>query len=427
MENKENFEFITETIKERPYNRRKLIQKTMETVALAVIFGLIACFTFLVLEPVFSNWLYPKEAIEAVEIPEDIDEVLPEDMLAYEENVLEPSEEVINTIKNEINLDEKDYQRLYQNIYSLVADMKPATVTVTGVKQNIDWFNDPYKSTGQTTGFVLTENNQELLILVVLKELKQTTELEVTFFDQTIAAGTIKGTDANTGLAILAVEKSSLPKKTLDSVTCISLGSSRMPSLLASPIIAVGRPLGKTSVEYGMITSMDTILNMTDQNFRLLTTNIYGSTDASGLLMDFNGNVVGVINQSFNSKTTPNLISALGITELKGILQRMSNGIENYYLGIEGTDVPREIHESAKVPVGAYVTGIVMDSPAMKAGIQSGDVIVGINDSYISSFEEYSTALENCTSLEAVQVTLLRQGQSEYREVQLEIPLGVLQ
>ena len=52
--------FMIEKIKERPVNKKKLLRRTLITASMAVIFGLVACFTFLVLEPVISNWLYPE-------------------------------------------------------------------------------------------------------------------------------------------------------------------------------------------------------------------------------------------------------------------------------------------------------------------------------------------------------------------------------
>ena len=56
----ENKEFLIEKIKEKPVNKKKLIRRTIITVSMAVIFGSVACVTFLVLEPVISNWLYPE-------------------------------------------------------------------------------------------------------------------------------------------------------------------------------------------------------------------------------------------------------------------------------------------------------------------------------------------------------------------------------
>ena len=77
-------DFMIEKIKQRPINRKKLLRRTVITASMAVIFGLIACVTFLVLEPVISNWLYPEveEEPQTVVFPEDPEEMLPEEMLA---------------------------------------------------------------------------------------------------------------------------------------------------------------------------------------------------------------------------------------------------------------------------------------------------------------------------------------------------------
>ncbi len=428
LEEKRDFEFMTERVKERPLNKRKLLRKTIITVTMAVIFGLIACVTFLVLEPVFSNWLYPGEEIEMIEIPQDTDEVLPEDMLVHEESMLEQTEQVINSLKNEMQLNPSSYQELYSSIYVLTQELNAAMVTVTSVSQDIDWFNDPYENKGQTTGFLFADNNRELMILVMSRELTVGEELKVTFANGDQATAAIKGTDTETGLTVLAVEKDALVETTTESIQFINLGRSAGARLTASPVVAIGRPLGKqNSVVFGMITSEDTVLSLTDANYKLLTTDIYGSTDATGLLINMDGQVIGVINQSYNNKTAANLISAIGITELKLVLQRMSNGFENSYLGIKGTDVPEEIAVSLKVPQGAYVTGIVMDSPAMAAGIQSGDVIVQMGKLEIRSFKDYTEAVRQKNPGEVVEMVVMRQGQQTYRMVNLEVTMGKLE
>ena len=104
----------------------------------------------------------------------------------------------------------------------------------------------------------------------------------------------------------------------------------------------------------------------------------------------------------------------------------MSNGQQAAYLGINGTNVTREANTSLGVPYGAYVTGIIMDSPAMKAGIQSGDIIVGINDVTIESFLQYMDVLGACKPEETINVVIKRQGSEEYREITIPIILGKL-
>lgn len=424
MEDQQKFEFITEKVKERPLNKKKLMRRTLVTASMAVIFGLIACLTFSALEPVISNWLHPQEEIEKIEIPLVSEEILPEDMMVHEETTLEPSQEVIDTLKNEIELGTKDYQKLYQNIYSLALSMQSAEVTVTGVTQEVDLFNAAYESTDNSIGYIFAQNSTEIMIMVERESVSDIENIEVTFVDGSKVAAQIRGTDANTGLAVLVVEKGKMSGGTQEVISYLNLGSSSLSTIIASPIIAMGNPLGNRSVVYGMITSMDRTISMADCNYKLLTTDIYGSKEATGILVDLNGKVIGIINQDYNEEGASNLISALGISEIKSALQRMSNGLENSYVGILGTDVPAEVSRTKEVPTGVYVTGIVLDSPAMQAGIQSGDIIVSMGKRKITSFADFTKVLSEWTPGETKEVILMRQKQGVYKTANVEVVVG---
>ena len=60
--------YMHETTRQKPVNKRKLVRRTAGTAFLALVFGAVACFTFLILEPLISNWLYPQE-ISKVQFP----------------------------------------------------------------------------------------------------------------------------------------------------------------------------------------------------------------------------------------------------------------------------------------------------------------------------------------------------------------------
>lgn len=423
MENQQKFEFMTEKVKERPLNKKKLMRRTLITVSMAVIFGLIACITFSALQPIISNWLHPQEEIEKIEIPLVTEEILPEDMMVHDEPSLEPTQEVIDMLKNEIELKTKDYQKLYQNIHALVLSMKSATVTIKSVTQEVDLFNDSYETTGQCIGYIFAQNSTELMIMAE-DEFLDSENIEVIFADESKVGAQLRGTDANTGLAVLSVRKDLMSQSTQEVISCVNLGSSGSSMLIASPVIAMGNPLGNNSAVYGMITSTDTTINMSDGNYRLLTTDIYGSKNATGILMDFNGKVIGIIRQDYNKEDAPNLISALGITEIKPALQRMSNGIRNAYLGIRGTDIPSKVAHDEKIPMGIYVTEVDLDSPAMQAGIQSGDIIVDMEKNAISSFGDYVKILSEWQPEEIKEITLMRQGQNGYKTAKVEVMVG---
>ena len=98
-----NTAFISEKIKQRPVNRKKLLMRTVTTVSLAVIFGIVACFTFLLLQPVFSDRLYPEKEPETVSFPEESasDELTPEmieDLKAIGQEVLLAKDYAMETI-----------------------------------------------------------------------------------------------------------------------------------------------------------------------------------------------------------------------------------------------------------------------------------------------------------------------------------------
>lgn len=425
MEQNQNLDFIKEKVKERPINRKKLMRRTILTASMAVIFGLIACLTFLVLEPVFSNLLYPEEEPEQVQLREEtaVEEMKPEDMiLEEEEETIEV--EVPQTVVEKVELEMTDYQRLYRVMYAKAQEVSNSSlVTVTSVTSDVDWFNNIYENNGQSAGLIVADSGRELLILADSSKAASADRLIVTFSDDTQADAQIKGTDEETGLTIISVPSESISEQTKNRLESAVLGSAGS-SLLAAPVIAIGRPLGSAeSVIYGMVTSVETYVNLEDYNVRILTTDISASNNSSGVLINFSGQVVGVLRPG-KSESGMNVLTAYSVSDLRTLVEKMMNGQAVAHIGVLGTDVPREIHEELGVPLGAYVKEIVMDSPAMNAGVQSGDVIVKIGTAEIASFAEYQQVLQNLLPDTSTTITVMRQGPEEYEEMALDIIIG---
>ena len=422
FEKSRNYEMITERMKERPINRKKLMRRTVITVSMAVIFGVFACFTFLVLEPVFSNFLYPEPEPEEIVLPEEMEEILPEDMLITEEKT-EP-ETTIQIQKYVLDVME-NYNATYDELYLVVQEFQKSMVTVTEVSQDVDWFNNAYENKGQYTGVIFANNKTQLFVLIDSLDIELAEEITVTFQDGSSVPGVYMQHDKNLGLSVVTVNLSDISEETMDKIGVAGLGSTRSSGMLASPVIAIGKVFGNTdSVAYGMITSENAILNLTDCNYEKLTTDIYASENATGFIINTAGYLIGIINQEHNAQETRNLVSFVGITELRRTLERMSNGKEAAYLGIEGMDVTQEANSIQGVPLGAYVTEIIMDSPAMKAGIQSGDIITALDGMPILSFTQYVDVLAGYEPEETVMVKISRQGAEEYSEIEIPIILG---
>lgn len=425
-------DFMIEKIKERSVSKRKLLRKTVTTASMAVIFGLIACLTFLILEPVFSNWLNPEEEPEIVVFPEEADEMAPEDMLVEEQ---EPSlqeavesvileEEQIQKILDNVKLDKSHYIQLYNAMSEYKKELNRSMVVVTGVSSDVDFFNDTYESKGQTYGVLVALNGKEYLILTEKKVIDQAETITVTFLDGMKADAQIKQSDSQTGLAVIAVPVSSLTDSTRKALKLASLGTSNLVEPVGTPVMALGCPMGTVgSVGYGMITSQGSLLGKVDANYLLYTTDIYGSGDGTGVLFDLENHIIGVITENRVNDELKYNITAIGVSELRILIQNMSNGKEPAYLGISGMDVTEEAHIELGVPYGAYVKEVEMGSPAMLAGIQKGDVIVAINGNTIQKFANYSTSLLNLEVGQSVKILIQRPVQSVYKEMEMEITL----
>lgn len=443
QDTEQNFqnEFMIEKMKERPVNKKKLLRRTIITASMAVIFGLIACFTFLVLEPVISNWLYPEEKPQLVVFPEDQEEMSPEEMLAenmeQEQQQLQQQQEQENAVQGPVSLDEEQIQEIlsgvkfhfehYKQMYNVLSDyalkLDQYMVDVSGITSNIDWFNNIQESENQASGVIIAENGKELLILVDYTPLEAAESLRLTFAGGIKANATLKEKDDYTNLAVLAVEMDDLDKEFLKKVRVVPLGSSNLLKIVGEPVVAVGSPMGTVgSLGYGIITS-STAISETDANYKVLQTDITGSKNAGGMLFNLQGQLVGIITNDQGSLDMKNMITAYGITELKKCVEKMANGEKRAYMGIYGVNVTDEAHTELNVPYGAYITEVEMDSPAMLAGIQLGDVLVAMQGEEITAYREYAKVIGDFAPGDTVELTIMRQVQEEYKEMVFEVVL----
>lgn len=425
-------DFLREKIKQKPVNKKKLLRRTIITAAMAVVFSTVACLTFLILEPVINNWLYPEEETIEVQFPEEAieEEMKPEDMLtedAIEEETepVELEDEQIEELLSKVTFGLDEYESLYEDLSALSKDVSRALVTVTGVTSDVDWFNNTYESEAVASGVIIANNKRAMLILANINNIKNAERIVVTFCDQAQISARIVQRDNVTGFAILSVSLHSIDEETLDVIKIATLGRSDAANLPGTPVIALGSPTGTSgSVCYGIVTSSGTTIDQVDAAYKLISTDIYGSKNATGILVNLDGKVIGIIDNSYNSNDRGNLISAYGISELKRTIAKMSNDQPRAYLGIHGSDVPQEAHIELGVPLGAYIKEIEMDSPAMTAGIQSGDVITRVGNTEITNYNELLNVLYNAAPEATITVTLMRQGIDSFQEMTVEVTLG---
>lgn len=445
---KVEFDFIKEKIKEKPLNKKRLVKKGVFTIVFAILFGLVASLVFVIMQPVWEGELYPKES-QTITIPEDewyMDtetelptETLKETEEEVEKEKAEETEEPEETPtvmpqptngNGEVLPEEQmlqEYQVIQNKVYAIGKAKNNAIVTVQSVVDDIDWYNNIFESYGQSSGMILGDNGDSLLILTEYGAIQDAKSIRVTFFDGTIRDATLLSYDGNTGLTIIKVPLNQLEEETIEKISYMPLGNSLRLSQ-GNIVVAVGSPLGTNySIEVGNVTSVGNVIQTIDNSFSVFTTDIMSCENSSGAVLDLKGELVGLIMTEYNGVTGGNSLTAVSVSELKKVIEMLSNNKDIPYAGLKMVTVTDEIAKANGIPKGIFVKEVCVDSPAMEAGLQIADVIVEIDGEAVNNVEGYETKLLSLKPGDKMNVTVKRQGQDGYSRIDCEVTVGKIE
>ncbi len=426
-QNEQEFAFIKEKIKDKPVNKRRLLIHAGFNLLCAVVFGVVACFVFVLMEPYLEEWLYPKEE-STISIPkDDAPQEGEEDGEEEEEETKEPPPQPESqTVVVQEELEIEDYQKLQDKLYNIGKQANKSVVTVTGVTSGMDWFNTPYENENRAAGVIIGNSGQELLILTEKKVIVDAQEINITFIDGTMASASLKKYDGNTGIAIISVPLEDIPEAVLGQMAVAPLGNSYVVSQ-GTTVLAIGSPLGANySILCGTITSSKNEVSTIDKNYTIFTTDIVGSENGSGVLINLKGEIIGLVLQDYSSPNDRNTITALAVSELKQVIEDLSNGRDVPYVGLRLSTVTEEIAKEFSIPKGVYIKSVEMDSPAMAAGMQEADVISKINGEEVATVEQYNQKIYALSPEDNITITIKRQSGEAYVDLDCAVVVGVL-
>lgn len=471
--------FIREKVARPPMTKRQLIKRLAAYLFVAVLAGAFAGASFAVVKPLAERYLAPETTQESVSVTipkDDPDSSLGETETASEaaesspvetgsqtedsteeessgeessageqetetESETEPEsgeteaetseeetkplrtviEEVVETYKYEYSTE--DLQALYGLLYRVVREADKGIVEVHSLRRETDWFDNPVETAGLYAGVVIASTGQELLVLTPEGAVENADSIKVTFEDGTEADGRIKKTDSISGMAIVSVDMEQLGENTLSEVSVLKLGNSysvRQGDLVA----AVGAPAGMVhSSTYGSISYIVRNVQVADGAVRLLYTDVRSAAGAGTFLVNMKGEVVGWATELYDEENSTGITVAVGISDYKPTLEKMSNGRPIPYLGIYGQEVSASMTDQG-IPGGVYVTDCVPDGPAYNAGIQNGDIIVRVGNKDIVTLKDYQNQVEALNQDAVVTVVVQRQGIEEYKELEYQVTVG---
>ena len=192
-------------------------------------------------------------------------------------------------------------------------------------------------------------------------------------------------------------------------------------------VVAIGNPLGFElfgSVTTGIVSALDRKVTINEKSMRLIQTDTaINSGNSGGPLINSYGQVVGInsskISSSYYSESSvEGLCFAIPMSHAKDIINDLIN--KGYVsgkpmIGISAVDVTL-----AGVPTGVYIMEIAENSPAERAGLRVGDVIIAVNEEAVTTYDELTKIKDQYKAGDTITLTVTREGQDLKFDVVLQ-------
>ncbi len=320
----------------------------------------------------------------------------------------------------------------------VVERVMPAMVSILNTyTEKMSYWGQTYTQEAQAggSGIIIAENDTELLIATNNHVVDGADKLEVTFIDGSVAEAQIKGKDSDMDLAVLAIPLDTLTDETKKAIAIAEMGDSDALKL-GEPVIAIGNALGYgQSVTGGYVSALNREIELEDGS-----TGTFIQTDAAinhgnsgGALINIKGEVIGINSNKISGTSIEGMGYAIPISAAEPIIgdlmtketkQKVTDGNIGYIGIVNPITVPDEMVAYYNFPKGVFVRSVEEGSPAAEAGILNNDIIVDFDGEKITTYEDLQEVLQYYAPGSEAVITVMRQTQGEYVEVEIPIVLG---
>lgn len=436
---KKDFEFIKEQVIEK---KRKKIKKRLlpivMTICLAILFGLIAAVTFVLAAPRLDQFLHKGEEKKTpadfptnypiVQAPVATPTPLPKnntdkDVECDEDNTSMTPDTVIVDNRIEASLD--DFVNMYGELRRVAYDVNKSLIKVIGITETEDvWFGTHVELTEETTGLLIHNDNVNLLALVSLDRIRKADRIRVEFSKSFSVEAAIQDYETELNLAVISMPIKEIPAGYLDNVEIAKLGDS-FNLVPGSPVLALGSPNGHVgSIEFGIISSGNTVFYITDNQLDLFNTNIDVNAKGDGVIVNTEGEVVGLITRTLKDGVSDRMNICIGISRIKPLLTDMVNNNPRIYFGVKTENMTETIRAEHGIANGIFVNETIEDSPAYEAGIQPGDIILQVEDDMIIDTSDFYSTLSYRKVGDKISVKIKRTAGTNEKELTVTVTLA---
>lgn len=322
-----------------------------------------------------------------------------------------------------------------EDLSGVSSNVMPSIVSITGKFETTSqsWFGQTQssESEGVGSGIIIGKKDGKILIVTNNHVVADAKSLSVGFVDGKSASATIRGTDSDADLAVVEVNTKDMKASTLKKIAVITLGdSSKLKT--GERAIAIGNALGYgQSVTGGYISALNRQVQLTDKTMTLIQTDAaINPGNSGGALLNSKGELIGINTVKYSSEDVEGMGYAIPINTAKPIINKLikneaTSESEQAYLGVSGQTIDSSMASQFDMPSGVYVQQVIKNSPAQKAGISAGDVIVSIDGSSVSTMDGLKEKISNLKAGKKVKIVVKRQNQmGTYEKKTLTVTLG---
>ncbi|WP_169055669.1 S1C family serine protease [Bacillus pumilus] len=322
------------------------------------------------------------------------------------------------------------------NVSDMVEDLEPTIVGVSNYQSTQNSFGLSGDSTeaeaGTGSGVIFKKDSKKAYIITNNHVVEGANKLKVTLYDGKTKDAKLVGSDVMTDLAVVEINADGIDK-------VASFGdSSKLRA--GDKVIAIGNPLGAQfsgTVTEGIISGLDrtveanTSSGTVEMNV-LQTDAAINPGNSGGPLINTDGQVIGINSLKISESGVESLGFAIPSNDVKPIVDELlKNGkVERPYLGVQMIDleqVPETYQENTlglfdkQIGKGIYVKDVSKGSPAQKAGLKSGDVIIKFKGKNVANSSQLKEILYKETKVgDKTTMTVIREGKNK----NLDITLG---
>ena len=191
-------------------------------------------------------------------------------------------------------------------------------------------------------------------------------------------------------------------------------------------VVTIGNPLGQElagSITVGYVSALNRTLTADGRTYKLLQTDAaINPGNSGGALVNTKGEVIGINTVKIGATEVEGIGFAIPSDIASPIIEELiKNGkILRPYVGISGLNIDKQSAKRYKLVEGIYIASIEKDSPADKAGLERGDIIVKIDDTEISTIEEFNDIKNSKQIGEEVKIRVNRNNE----EMEITLTLG---